>query len=70
MRSCLLTATLILVCSSAVAQGHAVRSFLNGNDLLARCTGAGYDAGVCEGYVMAIADAISGGNSILGACLH
>jgi Rap1a immunity proteins len=50
-----------------MAQDQSARLFLNGNDLLARCTSAGYDAGVCEGYVMAIADAMSGGNSVLGA---
>jgi hypothetical protein len=50
-----------------MAQDQSARLFLNGNDLFARCTSAGYDAGVCEGYVTAIADAMSGGNSVLGA---
>ena len=71
MRSRLLVAALICFCCSAMAQDQVNRGFLNGNDLLARCTAVGYNAGVCEGYVMAIADVISGGVSVLGerACI-
>ena len=54
-----------------MAQDQVNRAFFNGNDLLDRCTAGGYKAAVCEGYVMAIADAISAGDSVLGerACI-
>jgi hypothetical protein len=47
------------------------RIFLSGNDLWNRCSKPGYNSGVCDGYIMAIADAVSGDNSVLGlrACI-
>jgi hypothetical protein len=61
------------LCSLAVpaVSKDSVRVFLDGNNLLERCSGAGYELGVCAGYVMAIADAMHGDNSVLGyqACM-
>jgi Rap1a immunity proteins len=60
-------------CNPVTAEGKAVRTFLNGNRLVEHCSAAGYgyEYGLCEGYVMAIADAISGGDTVLGytACI-
>jgi hypothetical protein len=71
MRSGLLIGAFACLCGTAMAAEPTTRVFLDGNDLLARCSGAGFDSGVCEGYVMAVADAMSGDNSVLGlrACI-
>ena len=56
---------------ATLAHAQEVRLFLTGNDLLDRCSAEGYNHGLCEGYVMAIADAMSGDNTVVGlkACL-
>jgi hypothetical protein len=69
-RSVLICALVCLACP-AIAADSTIRIFLSGNDLWNHCSKPGYNSGVCDGYIMAIADAVSGDNSVLGlrACI-
>jgi hypothetical protein len=69
---CLIACLWCASTDAQIAEGPKVRAFLDGNDLLQRCeSGYGFEKGECEGYVMAIADALTGRQSFLGwhACL-
>src|SRR6202012_1545791 len=67
MKAAVVIATSLCLSGAAVAQDKTVRSFYDGNKLLAQCSAANTELGECAGYITAIADAMSGDNAVNGA---